>query len=218
MPCGNDGQMQWGCTMIDRRIQHNHTEVFFKSFDAKAKITNAIVLDSGCGDGFASKVFADCGASLVFAHDITILRDGEYDHPNIVWFDSLTDVYRQCDIVWSHHVIEHTENPIEYLRQLQQRLSNHGELWLTCPNTASNAVFAQGHLSNFTIANLVLCLQAAMFDVENICWLINDGQLRVRIRKTAIQTPLPEPFVKLINLDAHFGLNKLHKKWRWNEE
>ena len=205
--------------MTDRSIQHSHTGVFFKSFDARAKCNGAIVMDSGCGDGYASRAFITYGAALVLAYDPVDYKDEKYTHPRIKWRNSLELIPNDCDIIWSHHVIEHTENPIDYLWNLREYLFDHVELWLTCPNTANNSVFAKGHLSNFTIANLVLCLQKADYCVENIRWMVCKGQIRVRIPKTGmIPNILPKPFNDLLAKNEHFNVNDLPTKWRWNEE
>lgn len=173
-------------------------------------------MDSGCGDGYASRAFVTHGAALVFAYDVMLDINDKYLHPRIKLYDSLKVMHEICDIVWTHHVIEHVDNPIEYLRQLRNRLNTDGELWLACPNTANNSVFAKGHIHNFTVANIVLCLQKAGYCVEDMSWLINDGQLRIRVPKVGVSPHLlPKPFEKLLKRDQHFNVDKLPKEWNW---
>lgn len=198
-------------------VQHNATKAFFTSFQAKRKCKNAFVLDSGCGDGYASRAFITHGASRVFAYDPGLAYNPKYDHPDIIW---MRDIPRGnfFDIVWSHHVIEHIENPVEYLRELRILMRHEGELWLTCPNTANCAVYAAGHLHNFTITNILLCLQAAGYPVNDLRWYLTKGQLRVRVKAYGIPGILPDPFEKALSKDIHFSVNKLPQIWRWQNE
>lgn len=40
------------------------------------------------------------------------------------------------DVIYTIHVIEHTDNPIDYLKTLSQLLEPHGRLVVTCPNAS----------------------------------------------------------------------------------
>jgi len=193
-------------------IQHSHTDEFLKFPGATSKIRGASILDSGCGDGFASKRFVELGAKYVLAHDPYALLPDSTTH--IHYVKSYIPTSEMFDIAWTHHVIEHVPNPIEYLARIGLQLKKTGELWLGCPNTAKNSVYASGHLHNFTIANLVLCLQRADFDVFNISWLINPGQLRIKIKK-GNSPQLPRVMEKLLARDKHFDVNKLPIKLNW---
>lgn len=200
-------------------IQHNHTDVFLDSFDSKKKIKRAIIVDSGCGDSYATKRLAADGARYINAYDPGIIGANHLEMHKSGCKISYTSRLEELayDIVWSHHVVEHIQNPIAYLKHFGSYMKSDGELWLGCPNTADNPIFSYGHLSNFTISNLVLCLQCAGFDVKNIKWLINSGQIRIRIRRGACRT-LPKPFDEMLEGQQHFNVNELPAVWRWNEE
>ena len=202
---------------MNKQLQHNHTDVFLDSFDSGKLIQNAIVVDSGCGDGYASSQFINRGALKVLAHDVIPQISDYLKHPDISHVDKLYIIANQYDIVWSHHAIEHIDNPIEYLRGFSFLLKDSGWLWITCPNTANNPVYSDGHIHNFTIANLILCLNKAGFNVRDARWLINDGQLRVRVQCGG-DGELPEPIYQYRKDNNHFNVNELPNKWRWNEE
>jgi len=192
-------------------IQHNLTNEFLKSMVTK-KIINARILDSGCGDGYASQRFIELGAMSVVAHDPFATLPGSTD--KIHYKKSYIPLTDDFDIIWSHHVIEHVDNPVDYLQRLGSQLKPNGELWLGCPNSATSAVFADGHIHNFTIANLVLCLQKAGLHVETMSWFITGGQLRIRIYKGFSPT-LPRVMRQLIIRNKHFAVSTLPTKLNW---
>ena len=201
---------------MNRSIQHNQTDTFLNSFNAKRTIKGANILDSGCGDAYASVRFIGMGANHVTAYDPYDFKCECYDVKltNLTFKSVLKPLTNVFDIIWSHHVIEHIPNPIEYLQSLKSQLRETGELWLGCPNTAKTCVFAAGHLHNFTIANLVLCLQEAEFPVRDMSWLVHKGQLRIRVSKNG-DARLPQPFIDAILRNTHFDVGILPQSWRW---
>ena len=204
--------------MTTPRVQHNCTGFFFRSFDAKKKVKGSVVLDSGCGDGYASRAFITHRARRVIAYDPNLAINPEYDHPDIIWSRGLPP-FGGFDVAWSHHVIEHIDNPVRYLQSLHKCLNLTGELWLTCPNTAENSVFALGHIHNFTICNMIQCLGRAGFPTQDIRWHLTSGQLRIRIPKIGdIPAVLPPPFLECLESDKHFQVRQLPQVWRWADE
>jgi len=202
---------------MNKNNQHNHTQVFLDSFESGLKIQDARVIDSGCGDGFASNEFMKRGAKVVYIHDIKDTFNKEYTDPKIVKVAGNLDWMNHCTISWSHHVLEHVRNPVEYLYRLRCKLTPCGELWLGCPNTEHDAVFAEGHVNNFTIGNLVLCLRDAGYAVGEMSWLITAGQIRVRVPNRGIGE-LPPPIALKFKTNKHFSIHELPREWRWNEK
>lgn len=192
--------------------QHAHTIEFLRTFDSHPKIANAIILDSGCGDGFASQQFVRWGAKHVDAHDPFARLPASTD--KITYHKNYIELSETYDIIWSHHVIEHVECPIQYLRVLKLQLKKDGELWLGCPNMANVAAWSNGHINNFDIGNLTQCLQRAGFGVSSIRWLLNPGQLRIRVPADG-STRLPTRMQYLYEKNIHFSLNQLTPNYRW---
>ena len=198
-------------------VQHHCTDVFMNSFKSDDKIKDKVILDSGCGDGYASKQFAKRGAAHVNSYDPSAPIVLDYVDERISTFNSIEWIGTFCDIAWTHHVIEHVHSPETYLTTLRNRMRDDGELWLTCPNTATHSTFSYGHVHNFTIANMVLTLQKACFGVEDIKWMLTAGQLRVRVPRIG-GLELPKPFKRLLERNQHFPVGALPQTWRWNEE
>jgi len=198
---------------MNTEVQHLKTLEFLNSFDADSQIKDNFIIDSGCGDGFATKEFIKRGAGFVESYDPNNSKyDREYQY-RILWEDKCMS-YNNAHIVWSHHVIEHVENPINYLKITRTMLLPEGELWLACPNTTNNSVWAFGHLSNFTLGNLIRCLQLANYATYGIKWWVTEGQIRIRIQREGSNC-LPEPIALLAEKDKHFDLNNLPKRWDW---
>ena len=202
--------------MTDTRLQHNHTMAFLDSFESLKRIKDAVVMDSGCGDGFAAHIFTTLGAKLVLAYDPVLSYNPEYEHQHIKWYDSLKYINRICNICWSHHVIEHIDNPVEYLRQLKNHVASSGEVWLSCPNTEHDAAFSLGHIHNFTIGNLVACFGKAGYGIRGIKWLVTPGQLRVRVPVCG-SDDWPDPFILKLKNSQHFNVHELPREWRWKQ-
>ena len=202
---------------MSNKIQHHCTRQFFISFDSGNHCKGAKVLDSGCGDGFASKTFLIHKAHSIYAYDPDLKTDGLHQDDKIRYAKQLPVTSDTFDIFWSHHVIEHVNDPVAYLHSFRKYSRLKSELWLGCPNTMDLSVFSLGHIHNFTIANLVLVLQRANLGVRDMRWYLTPGQIRVRVPIHG-GTDLPDPFLQQQRRNKHFRVKDLPQNWRWNNE
>ena len=102
------------------------------------------VLDLGAGEGALSQRLSDLGYSVIAAdvsEDEFKCNDIEFYKIN---FDSSQEINRlkqkyknHFDVVMGIEVIEHVENPWEYVRSLKSMLKKNGLLLITTPNTTS---------------------------------------------------------------------------------
>lgn len=208
--------------ILDKMTQDNHTDVFLNSFDANSFINDKIVLDIGCGHGYAASQFLDRGAKTVHAMDIDLRRVNEISKPYytqntpIEFFNSweeLLSLNIKYDLIWHHHVIEHIEDCFGFLRQVREILSDDGEMWMACPNMASHSVFSPGHIHNFQSAQLVEVLQRTGFAIEKVSVWTLGGQLRVRVPASG-SNEYPEVMKKSLDETGRCPAELL-SHWNW---
>jgi len=77
---------------------------------------------------------------------------------------------RKFDVVASLAVIEHVEQPFEFLCWLRDRLTNTGALLVTFPDFARNPndIFCVDHLSKLTLPHLKLLMDRAGLEIEAV--------------------------------------------------
>lgn len=86
------------------------------------------ILDLGCGRGDFSNAFKECGYS-VFSFD------KEYNdrfHVNLNWYKG-----EMVDVIFCKSVLEHIENPKEFLLEWKKRLIPHGKIIILIPDWKS---------------------------------------------------------------------------------
>lgn len=202
--------------MPDFTVQHNHALRFIESFPSS--VEGKRVVDVGGGDGFMALHFVNSGAESVILVEPMIgvvLREVE-NHPRIVQTSSVDTVVAQHDIVWCHHVLEHVEAPVDFLRSIKQILKPDGWLWLAVPNMADCTAFSAGHINNFMAPQLVHTLSCAGFSVRDCSVWADRGQLRVRVQpaKDMAQQRYPEPMHSSMRESGRCPSEVL-AKWNW---
>lgn len=111
----------------------------------------AAVLEVGCGDGTLLRHLRDAGFADVFGIDPSLPAAADTGLPLTRGFfpQDLPAERRDRghDLIVLRHVLEHIEAPVTFLRELAQRLTPAGELWIEVPDLASTV--ARGLWSNF---------------------------------------------------------------------
>lgn len=217
--------------------QHRVTDTFMESFNLRNLVEGARVLDHGCGDGYAAAKMLAAGAKEAQAIDIApkaeilevvndpykapdgdapslCLRNGIAFSRNLV---SLPLYDAGYDVIWSHHVIEHVEAPVDFLRELWGLLKPGGTLLLGCPNMQDHNVFSPGHIHNFTIPTMIAQMQLAGFAVQDCSFWYQRGQLRMRVAKGDGRDRMqwPAPCRDMLHKTGRIDSDKLPARWNW---
>lgn len=201
--------------MTNYSTQHELADIYLHSFDTN-KINRSIVLDLGCGDGYAATRFLNLGALKVFALDKVLKDDNLLMKDRIIYFKDIEEYKNmKYDIIWNHHVVEHVANPIEFLKMIYDYLNDDGELWIACPNMQDHNVFSPGHIHNYLLPNLMEQMKRAGFKINSASWWFHGGQLRIRVSKSCINPLWPKPCQDLLDSTGRIDTDKLPEKWNW---
>ena len=203
------------------KVQSNHTDVYFDSFNSGQTIAGATVLDVGCGNGYASKLFLDRGADRVVSID-PYTQQLVNDRP--IWLSNTQSLFTKCwgdidslnmkfDIIWHHHVLEHVEDCFGFLRKLRDLLTDTGVMWMACPNMAHQAVFSPGHIHNFQAPQLIDVLKRCGYAAGDASVWTLGGQLRVRIPKNG-NSDYPAPMKEQLQTTGRCTADSL-VHWNW---
>ncbi len=96
------------------------------------------VLEIGCGTGETAAVLAEAGATvLAVDYSIEAIREARtrHEHPSLQFESrSFDEVEGNFDVVVAQEVIEHTDEPLEFLRRLKGHLRDGGVIIITCPS------------------------------------------------------------------------------------
>lgn len=203
-------------------VQQAHALVFLDSFPSEASLQGRRFLDVGCGDGFVAVIAKRRNAREVWAVDKAAPERDHLGRPlmvaqhQIAFARRVTDIADgNFDVVWCHHVLEHIEAPVDFLRTLRAKLCPTGWLWITVPNMANNAVFSPGHLHNYFAPSLAAQLQLASFGSASLKVWAHKGQLRMRVPRDGVPG-YPPPMEKALQTSGRCPSEAL-ERWRWEE-
>lgn len=97
------------------------------------------VIDVGCGSGGFSRLISQSGALSVHGIDYSdeaIKLANAWPHPESVTFevDDISAQIKKYDVVVSLGVIEHQDEPVEFLNNAKMLLREGGQLIIACPH------------------------------------------------------------------------------------
>lgn len=128
-----------------------------------------VIADIGCGDLYFSKMLAEQFDCKIFAVDINF-KDKSSDNEKITKLNSIDGLEAgTVDIVLLMDVLEHVENPLEFLSQVESKMRRGGILLVTVPAYqhlfSGHDIFLQ-HYRRYTIKSLRQELENGGFQVH----------------------------------------------------
>lgn len=114
-----------------------------KSLDLIQFCNPKTVLDCGCGDGFVSENIKKLlPKTKVFGVDISTKAGEKVRAKNIIFkkanlSEKIPFPDRHFDLVFAGEIIEHLENPDQFLKEVNRVLKNKGYLVISTPNLAT---------------------------------------------------------------------------------
>jgi 2-polyprenyl-3-methyl-5-hydroxy-6-metoxy-1,4-benzoquinol methylase len=137
------------------------------------KKSTSTVLEIGCGDGYFLSQFADYSRIVGFEPSPEGKLAQERGVSLIDSYFSLDSVkeFDNFDIVILRQVLEHVVNPKAFIKEVKQKISKDGLLYLEVPNGSKSIAksrfhdFYYEHVSYFTKSSMILLLEHAGFEV-----------------------------------------------------
>jgi SAM-dependent methyltransferase len=186
-------------------------------------VSNASVLDFGCGSGYGPGVLTDKGAR-VLGIDISAAAidyaKTRFPRASFLVHD-LTDsnliaqVSERFDIIVSFDVIEHVEKWWTFLENIRRLMKPGGVAFVGCPNRAAhfdfNPLWNPSHMQEFTPAQLEWAARTQFPDVTVLGQRFLDPAVRAcytarplgpawYMKEALLQTPLRTPVRNLVSL------------------
>lgn len=153
------------------------------------------VLDFGCGPGLHTKGFLKAGKDVtgldIYRHE---------DFPEAAEFTTELSEIQHYDLIWSSHVLEHIENPIDLLRKFN-RLAKY--TCITVPPMKPEIV--SGHVNLYSAGLLMYHMVLAGYDMSK-CKIKTYGyNISVIVQNKTIKLPkLHYDYPDLNNLKQYF--------------
>jgi 2-polyprenyl-6-hydroxyphenyl methylase / 3-demethylubiquinone-9 3-methyltransferase len=127
----------WTEYIPEYRESEQHLELFFENDE----IIGKDILDSGCGTGIFSTIFAAKGAKKVTGIDISegslstaMMLKERYGLKNLQFYKQnmldLPFTDNRFDIVWAWGTVHHTSDPLKAINELIRVLNNNGTILL----------------------------------------------------------------------------------------
>ena len=147
---------------------------FFKIEDILARNPEA-VLEFGCGGGFW---LAKIKSRRILGVEVNAVARENCERLGIPVVVSLSEVEDEVfDACYSHHALEHVENPLETLRDIRKKLKVQGFLRIVTPFD-TNENFEEGdsnhHLYTWSVQNMGNLLKEAGFKVLEVRYLFHN--------------------------------------------
>jgi SAM-dependent methyltransferase len=147
---------------------------FFKVADLFTN-PNQSVLEFGCGGGFW---LAKIKTLRVLGVEVNAIARENCDKIGIPVVPSISDVENDSfDICFSHHALEHVENPLGTLKEIKNKLKSNGVLRLITPfdtNERYSADDPNHHLYTWSVQNIGNLLKEAGFLIEEARYLYHN--------------------------------------------
>lgn len=140
----------------------------------KSKISEGNVLDFACGIGTIASEFKRKGYNVTCIEKSDGFRGFHADN-NIISFSSLDDIkgYEESfDLIIMKDILEHLDNPVELLEEVQTFLKPGGYLYVRVPNRYAyyfewRAVDTKSHINHFTPGDLKSLLKQSRLQIHD---------------------------------------------------
>ncbi len=175
------------------------------------------VADVGSGPGHQAAVFSLLGC------DVTCVDFVEPRYSWLRWVEPGNPV-PACDLVWSHHCLEHIPDPIAALRLWHSFLKPNGLLALTVPEFG--LVISSGHINSYSLPLLLYHLAAAGFGCRTNPFQKSRSHLRacvpavsrtlpdtVDLRELAARGLFSPSVTESIEQTGRFDASAMHLNW-----
>jgi 2-polyprenyl-3-methyl-5-hydroxy-6-metoxy-1,4-benzoquinol methylase len=186
-------------------------------------VSNASILDFGCGSGYGAGFLAEKGARVLgldisraaIAYATKTFPQASFGVQDLTDSALPAKVSERFDIIVSFDVIEHVEKWWMFLQNIRGLMNQGGIAVVGCPNRVShfdfNPFWNRFHMQEFTPAQLEWVARTQFDDVTVLGQQFLDPDARARntapplsaahhVKEALLQTPLRAPVRKMLRL------------------
>ncbi len=118
-------------------LQHDKLQVLLLSKIFQFIPRDSVIVDVGCGGGSLLDILKgislkSIGIEPFIGYHQSLLNRGHIVFKNID--ECLNEYNEKCDVVLSNHVIEHVNDPFDFVNKLSKLTKNSGKIIITTPN------------------------------------------------------------------------------------
>lgn len=130
-------------------------------------LNDKVVVDLGCGEGDLINQIAKLGAKKAIGIDYSLPAIEKarnlFNESNLTFeCSNINDFNQQADLIITNGTLEHLDNPLEILQNIQKKLKNGGLVFITCPNFYNLRGFI------WVTLNKLLNVPMSLTDIHNI--------------------------------------------------
>ncbi len=175
-------ELDYSYTSDNSKFSRNHWIDYANYIDKKFNIKNKKIIEIGSNDGFLSLVLKKKGADILavdaskFMVDICKKKNLNAIHSIFNYFESkkIKKTYGKADIIIANNVFNHSNNPNNFLKGVNNLLKDGGKFIFEQPNFVKGVTtlrFDQiyhEHVSYFTVKNINSILKYNNLKILNV--------------------------------------------------
>lgn len=144
---------------------------------SKLGLNNAMILDAGCGTGFAGKILSDCGTVISLdTSENAFLDDNVIANPVLASINDTPFQDNTFDLVVAMDLLEHLEDDTTAIMEIQRICKESGYVFITVP--AYQCMWsahdeALDHKRRYSLNDIVDKLKAVGFSIEKASYFVS---------------------------------------------
>ena len=148
--------------------------------------TNKNVLEIGSGSGEIANYFSNNNNVTTVDPCVSEYENKNITHHKTFFDDNYPNI--KYDLIIARHILEHTNNPIQFLKLCKSKLNEDGMIYIEIPNLEStiseNRIidFFNDHIQHFSNNSIDLCSRLAGLRIDKQIELLNNAHIGLLLK------------------------------------
>jgi hypothetical protein len=160
------------------RYNNHIANLFLLAFKSEVYKKSPVICDFGAGTGTLSLIFRSRAGEEPICVEVDAYLRKKLKSESFTVVTALTEIKSEIDFVFTSNVLEHINNDVEVLKQIQMKLSDNGILVIYVP--AFQILFSEldsqvGHYRRYSRKDLRQKLRQSGLEVEKIVYVDSLG-------------------------------------------